>query len=329
MTIETTETSDRAPAPSLPFTPADAVADDDFEEEAPTNTPPSSSSALRDIVPSPPSDSRAVERGPAGDDRPYFTGTSFLAALKYALVACPKPKKEDDSSLLSYVVFSMDSERRRLSLTACDTTRYHQAFVAADRGFAWLGTFRVAREECLVLQQLLETAEKVGSYCCIRPVRGDGNGAEGWEISYGESLPIQTQCMPGVAHDNWEPPKFGVGLPAVGAVHDARNVARAMSLSLKSTRVMRDEVDSAGRRHVTIGDEFGHEVARAVLLNIGFTEGEPRSPQEEIPGTLGSKDRMRTAAPAPTATKKSKPAKAAKSAAKPTKAKSSKAKKRR
>ncbi len=331
MTIETND-SDRAPVPSLPFNHADAIAPDDFvdaDSDPPSGsaTPPSSS-ALHDIVPAPRSDERPRERGPGGDERPYFTGATFLAALKYVLVACPKPKREDDSSLLAYVVFSVDRERRRLSLTACDTTRYHQAFVAADPAFAWLRTFRISREDCIVLQRLLETAEKVGSYCCIRPVRGDGFGAEGWEISYGEALPIQTECMPAPAHENWEPPKFGTGLPAVGAIHDARNVAKAMTISLESTRVMRDEVDSAGRRHVTIGDEFGNEVARAVLLNVGFTEGEPESPQREIPGALGAPDRKRTAAPPERATAKSPRPTAVKTAAKSKPAAKSKAKKR-
>lgn len=343
MTIETNE-SDRAPVPPLPFNPADSIADDDFDEgdvSPPTSSaPPANSSALRDIVPAPPSVERPRERGPGGDARPYFTGTTFLAALKYALVACPAPKKEDESSLLSYVVVSSDPARRRISMSACDTTRYHQAFVAADPSTEWMGTFRLSREECQVVRQLIETAVKVGSHCCVRPVRSDGIGVDGWEISYGGAQPITTESASSFAHDNWAPPRFDAsGPPAVGAIHDARHVAKAMSIALESTRVARDEVDAVGRRHVTVVDEFGNEVARAVLLNLGFTEGEPESPQREIPHTLGTPNRARTAppadppAPAPAAraakSKPAKPAKPVKSAAKAAKAKPSKAKKRR
>lgn len=343
MTIETSETSDRAPVPSLPFNPAESVADEEFDDDAPANTPPPSSSALRDIEPSPPGDSRPIERGPAGDERPYLTGSTFLAALKYALVACPAPKKEDESSLLSYVVFHIDPARRRLSMTACDTTRYHQAFVAADASLAWMGSFRVSREDCQILRQLIETADKVGSYCCVRPVRRDAFGIEGWEISYGGAAPITTDAFVSLAHHNWEPPSFDSSRPpAVGAIHDARHVAKAMSISLESTRVARDEVDACGRRHVTLVDEFGSEVARAVLLNLGFTEGEPESPQRELPNTLGTPNRARTALPAePLAQsraatpKRATPVKSAAKSAKPVKAtkaakaKPAKAKKRR
>lgn len=249
-----------------------------------------SSSALRDITPAPPSAEPIVERGPGGDTRPYFTGATFRAALKYAMRACPKEKKDDDSSLLSYVIFSYDHDKKRLSLSASDTTRWHQSFVAADPSFAWLGTFRISRDECSILSQLLETAEKVGEYCTVRPIKHKKGALAGWEIAYGEVQPIVTENFVTVAHENWEPPKFTAGL-ASGAQHDAKNVAAACSLAIKSTRVARDEVDGAGRRHITITDEFGHEVARAVLLNIGATEGEPRKPQTEIPGALGPKDR--------------------------------------
>jgi hypothetical protein len=168
-------------------------------------------------------------------------------------------------------------------------------------------------------------------------VRGDDFGVDGWEISYGGAQPITTESAPSFAHDNWAPPRFDAsGPPAVGAIHDARHVAKAMSLALESTRVARDEVDACGRRHVTIVDEFGNEVARAVLLNLGFTEGEPTSPQGEIPHTLGTPNRARTAPPvdppAPSArAAKAKPAKRAtpaKAASKAAKAKPSKAKKR-
>lgn len=339
MTIETND-SDRAPVPSLPFNPADAIAADDFDEgdaTPPTSSaPPASSSELRDVSPALPSEERPRERGPGGDARPYFTGTTFLAALKYALVACPAPQKEDESSLLSYVVVSSDPARRRISMSACDTTRYHQAFVAADPSTEWMGTFRLSREECQVLRQLIETAVKVGSYCCVRPRFGGGGiGVDGWEISYGGAQPITTESAPSFAHDNWTPPTFDASRPpAVGAIHDARHVAKAMSIALESTRVARDEVDACGRRHVTLVDEFGNEVARAVLLNLGFTEGEPESPQREIPNTLGTPNRARTAPPAdppapPARAAKPKASKHAKPAAKTAKAKPSKAKKRR
>lgn len=293
-----------------PFTGEDAAADFDGadaveDEEKPTgpsqvavfdmtvddagNVLDVQSRGLRDITPAPPSSEPIVERGPGGDTRPYFTGQTFRAALKYAMRACPKEKKDDDSSLLSYVIFSYDHDKKRLSLSASDTTRWHQSFVAADKSFAWLGTFRISREECSILSQLLEAAEKIGEYCTVRPIKRSG-ALGGWEIAYGEIRPIETENFVSFAHENWEPPRFTAGT-ASGAQHDAKNVAAACSLAIKSTRVARDEVDGAGRRHITITDEFGHEVARAVLLNIGATEGEPRKPQTEIPGALGPKDR--------------------------------------
>jgi hypothetical protein len=344
MTIEkNTETehndSDRA---TLPFNPSEAVdLGDDFDDSAAAEPatelaapaefePPTiAADALRDLTPAAARDEseREPARDASGDVRPYLNGEALLAALKYALIACPKPS--DDDSLLSYVVFARDETRGRISFTACDTTRWHQSFVACEKGIDLHGTFRLPKADVQRLKDFLTTAVERGSFCNVRP-KSDSIGVCSWEIAFGETHPIVIDTMPGFAHENWEPPAFSVGAGAgAAAMHDAKHVAKAMSIALESTRVLRDEVDSSGRRHVTIGDEFGHEVARAVLVQLGFSEGEPRSPQEEIPGTLGSKDRMRTAAPTPIATKKSKPAKPAKSAAKAAKAKSSKAKKRR
>ena len=109
-----------------------------------------------------------------------------------------------------------------------------------------------------------------------------------WEIAFGETHPIVIDVTPSMAHDGWQPPAFSVGAGAgASAIHDARHVAKALTVpGAESARVLRDEVDSAGRRHLTVGDEFGHELARSVLVHLGFSEGEPESPQKKIPGTL-------------------------------------------
>lgn len=339
----------------LPFNPADAVLDEDFADDAPPATtaeastesaapevPASTSSsegtsALRDLVPTPRrerSDDEYEAPELRGDDdaRPYLDGASLLMALKYALEACPKPSKED--STLSCVVFSRDTRLDRISLTSCDTTRYHQSYVACPRGIDLRGTFRIAKNEAMQLRDFLTTTVDRGAFCNVRP-RSNGIGVTAWEIAFGGGTPLVIDATPAFAHEGWQPPTFAVdSRSGIAAMHDARHVAKALSVSgAESPRVVRDEVDSAGRRHLTITDEFGHELARAVLVQLGFSEGEPVSPQKEIPGTIGTPDRMRSAPPKPAkkvAKAKAKPAsKPVKSAPKKAAAKPAKAKKRR
>lgn len=300
MTTSNTENQDRGG--TVQFTPADAVAIGDFVD----NEPPATSSALRDITPAPRAESEATpERDAAGDPRPYLNGEALLAALKYVLVACPKPSEDD--SLLSCVVISHDPSKSRISFTACDTNRWHQAFIAAERGIDLRGTFRLDKGDVQRLKDFLQTAVDRGACCNVRP-KSNGIGVSSWEIAFGETHPIVIDVTPSFTHDDWEPPAFSVGAGAgAAAMHDARHVAKALTVSgAASTRVVRDEVDSSGRRHVTIADEFGHELARAVLVQLGFSEGEPESPQAEIPGALGTEGRKRTRGPAPKAAKKSK-----------------------
>lgn len=322
MTIETnSEITDRAP--SLPFNPADAIADEEFDDasgdpdgldtlgsaHAESPTPPSSTS-LRDIVPAPPRERDDPTRDAMGDARPYLNGEALLAALKYVLVACPKPS--DDDSLLSFVVVQRDPKHDRISLTACDTNRWHQAYVACERGIDLRGTFRLSKGDVAQFKDFLTTAVERGACCNVRP-RSNAVGVCSWEIAFGGTQPLAIDAEPQFAHDGWEPPPFSVGAGAgAAAMHDARHVAKALTVpGAESTRVVRDEVDSAGRRHVTIADEFGHELARAVLVQMGFSEGEPESRQREIPGALGQPDRVRSAPPADAPAKKLKAAKAA------------------
>jgi len=295
----------------VPFTPADATAIGDFVDNEPT-APSASSSPLRDITPAPRSGAAEPERDASGDPRPYLNGEALLSALKYALVACPKPSEDD--SLLSYVVFARDETRGRISFTACDTNRWHQSFVACEKGIDLHGTFRLPKADVQRLKDFLQTAVDRGSICNVRP-KSDSIGVCSWEIAFGETHPIVIDVSSSFAHEGWQPPQFAVGAgAAAAAMHDARHVAKALTVQgAESTRVVRDEVDSEGRRFVTIADEFGHELARAVLVQLGFTEGEPESAQKEIPGALGTEGRARSSAPKASkkGAKASKPAKTA------------------
>lgn len=342
----------------IPFNPADAVAADDFaddpapatsasaeastESAAPAMPASTSSSeriesALRDLVPAPRRERDEDEDDapePKGDDdaRPYINGANLLSALKYVLVACPKPSEDD--SQLSYVVIERDVALGRVSLTACDTNRWHQAFVACPTGINLRGVSRISKNDAMQLRDFLQTAVDRGAFCNVRP-QSNGIGVTAWEIAFGGGSPLVIDASPSFAHEGWKPPPFAFDNRAgIAAQHDARHVAKAMTVpGAESTRVVRDSVDSAGRRHVTITDEFGHELARAVLVQLGFSEGEPISPQTEIPGTIGTPDRVRSAPPKPAkkvakakAKPASKPAKSApkKAAAKPAKAKAKK-----
>lgn len=356
MTISSTDPDQN----KLPFNPADAVLDEDFADDAPPATtaevstesaapevPANTSSsegtsALRDLVPAPrrernedDDDDEAPELRGDDDARPYINGANLLSALKYVLVACPKPSEDD--SQLSHVVIERDVALGRVSLTACDTNRWHQAFVACPTGINLRGVSRISKNDAMQLRDFLQTAVDRGAFCNVRP-QSNGIGVTAWEIAFGGGSPLVIDASPSFVHEGWKPPPFAIDNRAgMAAQHDARHVAKAMTIpGAESTRVVRDSVDSAGRRHVTITDEFGHELARAVLVQLGFSEGEPISPQTEIPGTIGTPNRVRSAPPKPLKLVKkvakakakpaSKPAKSApkKAAAKPAKAKAKK-----
>lgn len=234
----------------------------------------------------------------SGEPRPHIEGVSLASALAYALLACPQ---KDDNNMLNYVTVHHDLVYNRLEVSATDTHRWHIAYAPVPKDMDHLHTFRWPREDAQRFCGLIKSGISAGisgENTVVRPV----STQEIWEIEYGAKSPITVDLWAQLVDEHRSPPKFQFGAGAgLSAMHDAKHVGAAMSLwGRKGVRVARDQVDAGGRRHISLGDEFGNELARAIIVQLGFTEGEPETPQAEIEGTLHAKGAVRAkAAPKP------------------------------
>lgn len=234
--------------------------------------------------------SRSARRTFAPDDDeplPTVDAVPFLAALKYAFTACAK---EDDQPALAFVVVARDYPRQRLVFAARDGRRWHAAYVAAPE--------KLIQSTVALTRESIEGAIKDLAYAARRDsnakVAFDWTQPLRWFVRYGAPTPITiplADFAPGHEPEAWELPSIGRDLihgfsrPAT-LDFEATHEAKARTWLGGGALVRRDELDDHGRRHVTLVDSSGEELARAVLVQLGRTDGLPRDPQQAFPGTL-------------------------------------------
>lgn len=233
---------------------------------------------------------RAARRTFAPDDDeplPTVDAVPFLAALKYAFTACAK---EDDQPALAFVVVARDHLRQRLVFAARDGRRWHAAYVAAPEN--------LVQSTVALTRECIEGAIKDLAYAARRDSNAkvvfDWTQPLRWFVRYGAPTPLTiplADFAPGREPEEWELPSIGrdvvhgLGRPAM-LDFEATHEAKARTWLGGGALVRRDELDDHGRRHVTLVDSSGEELARAVLVQLGRTDGLPRDPQQAFPGTL-------------------------------------------
>jgi hypothetical protein len=219
---------------------------------------------------------------PADDENlPSVDAASFLAALKYAYTACPIP---DDQPAVEFVVFARVGQR--LVFSARDGRRWHAAYLPAPEKMHQV-PIALTRESIADAIKDLAHAVKRNS---AAKVAFDWVTPLCWYVRYGAPSPMVialSDFSPGQVPEEWEPPRFSPAFARESAVDfEAAHEAKARTWLGGGALVRRDEVDDRGRRHVVLVDSGGEELARAVLVPLGLTDGLPRDSQEEIPGTL-------------------------------------------
>lgn len=212
----------------------------------------------------------------------------LLQAVKAALRACPR--KEEDQPSTAYLVIASESKHSRLVIGGRDGRRWHVAFAPTSLPHE-MRTLAITLESAKELRDALQyAADKMPGGANVR-LRDTTGSDLLLQIRCGLVEPLTLELMErgsSKAPEGWRPPKFVA--PAEGkAVASADYESRHMGEATRWTGgaiVKRDEVDAAGRRHITLVDDGGDELLHAVLVARGQTDGLPRDPQEEIPGAL-------------------------------------------
>lgn len=219
----------------------------------------------------------------------------FLNALKYVARACPKMKDQPD---LAFVIIRHDTERKRIELCARDGNRWHRSFVPAP-GALYITTSALTQASVRNAIRDIDHAVKRNKAAMVSI-----DAASEWDVHYGAPAPIAIECAKlGKAPKDWEPPAFKKAEGYVAAALDgyqSRHMSEAQSWP-GGARVKRDEMDASGRRHLNLVDTDGFELAHAVVMPMGITDGLPESKQTEIDSTLsppGVADSKRTKAKA-------------------------------
>ncbi len=235
---------------------------------------------------------------PADDEElPTVDAAPFLAALKFAFTACAK---EDDQPALAFVAFAVEHRLERIVFAARDGRRWHAAYVPAPEKLHQYPV-ALARESIAgAIKDLAHCVKRDGNakvvFDFVRPLH--------WYVRYGAPTPLTIQLvdlMPGKAPEGWELPSigrdlvslFGVTSAPVALDFEATHEAKARTWVGGGALVRRDELDDHGRRHVTLVDSGGEELARAVLVQLGRTDGLPAERQTEIAGTLSPAKRKK------------------------------------
>jgi hypothetical protein len=242
---------------------------------------------------------RAARRADASDDEDeendtsidlaiaHAMGEEFAAALKIVLKAAPK---RGAGAAIQHVVLASDPEQKRLELAAHDGNRYHLAFVPTSDAVTMAPQAIQLRNARSLLKSVEYAVKerKLGARVGFAEHTGSPTRLI---ISCGkpQALTFELKLAAKGEPEGWRPPKFSRAGDVTEAEHDARSIQDATSW--KGARVTRDERDGVGRRHITLMDQAGVELMRAVIVPTGLTEGLPDEPQLEIDGTLSPKKR--------------------------------------
>jgi hypothetical protein len=223
----------------------------------------------------------------------FASAGGFAQALSVALRACPKEKDEPS---VSYLVISSEPDLNRLRLGARDGRRWHITYCPTSGPIA-MPTITLTRESA---RELLDTVNfAVDQFPGGANIRfADATGMNTlWAISCGKVEPILIKLqefMAGRLPEGWLPPKFVAPAPGESTEtiidYDAKSISEATRWPGGGAVVKRDEVDASGRRHLSITDTSGEELAYVVIVARGQKDGLPRTAQTEIGTTLSPKD---------------------------------------
>ncbi len=238
---------------------------------------------------------RAERRADAGDDEENDTsldvavahamGEDFAAALRIVLKATPK---RGASPAISHVVLASDPDKKRLELAAHDGCRWHLAFVPTSDVVEMVPQAIQLRNARSLLRSVEYAVKERKLGARVGFAEHTGNPTR-LVISCGkpDALMFELKLAAKGEPEGWRPPRFSRSGDATAAEYDARAIAEATAW--KGARVTRDECDAVGRRHITLMDQTGVELMRAVIVASGLTEGLPEEPQLEIEGALTPK----------------------------------------
>jgi hypothetical protein len=219
----------------------------------------------------------------------HVMGGDFADALRIVLKAAPK---RGASPAISHVVIASDTERKRLELAAHDGCRYHLAFVPTSAPIEMPAQAIQLRNARSLLKSVEYAVKERKLGARVGFIEHTGSPTR-LVISCGKPQPLSflLKLAAKGEPDGWRPPKFSRGGDVTSAEHDARAITDATAW--KGARVTRDECDGVGRRHITLMNQTGTELMRAVIVASGLTEGLPEDPQLEIAGALSTPKKKR------------------------------------
>ena len=207
------------------------------------------------------------------------SGEHLLNAIKHVFKACPKPK---DLPEMAGVLIRHNTDKKRIELIACDGCRSHVDYVEAPEGLLLITAvldYDSVRKAKKRLQHALDSCPSMMVEFVTTTY---------WEAHVLEAVPlvIELEKFSDTPYE-YMPPSYSppTGASPVVSDYSTKHVVDAMTWT-GGAYLKHDRVDGAGRRHILLTDTSGEELARAVVLPVGMTEGLPDSRQTELDSTL-------------------------------------------